>query len=110
MRRVLRIATVPATVVAELAVAAALVLFVHLGQGETPGTRTVAWQALELYVAFVAVLAVWDYGGRAWSEALARLQSSDHRGRRSPSRRAHPRAPLPTGAPASDDAAGRGRR
>jgi hypothetical protein len=65
VRRTARIAAVPATVVAELTVAAALVLGVHLGQGESPGASAIAWQAVELYVAFVTVLAVWDYGGRA---------------------------------------------
>jgi hypothetical protein len=66
VRRVVRIAAVPATVVAELVVAAALVLAIHLGQGENPGASTIVWQAFELYVAFVVVLAVWDYGERAF--------------------------------------------
>ncbi len=74
MRRVARVAAVPATVAAELAVSAALVLIVHLGQGENPGARAVAWQAFELYVAFVTVLAVWDYGGRG----LQRLRRGYH--------------------------------
>ena len=65
MRRIGRIGAVPATVVAEVAVCAALVLGVHLAQGEDPGAGSVAWQAVQLYVEFVAAMAVLYYGGAA---------------------------------------------
>ena len=65
MRRVARIGAVPVTVGAEVAVCAALVLGVHLAQGEDPGAAAVAWQAVQLYVEFVVVMAVLYCGGRA---------------------------------------------
>jgi hypothetical protein len=65
MRRVVRIGVVAATVVAEVIVCAALVLGVHLAQGENPGAEAVAGQAVQLYVEFVVVMAVLYYSGRA---------------------------------------------
>lgn len=82
MKRVVPIVAVPATVVAELVVAAVLVLAVHAGQGESPSVRTIAWQAFELYVALIVVLAVWDYGERVLRRFVLSADGRSAGGRR----------------------------